>query len=160
VLSRFILFTALFAFLMPATSAEAAHDGLITKSSDYGVQETMNRLEAVFKKKGITVFAKINHTAGAEKIKAKLAPTQVMIMGTPKIGTPLMQSDQHIGIDLPLKVLVWQNTKGVVSIAYNDPKYLSGRHHIKNRDKVFGKMAGALNKLTNAAIKKPMPAKK
>ncbi|NQV83645.1 MAG: DUF302 domain-containing protein [Rhodospirillales bacterium] len=117
----------------------------------------MNRLEAVFKKKGITVFAKINHKAGADKIKAKLAPTQVIIFGTPKIGTPLMQSDQHIGIDLPLKVLVWKNQKGGVSIAYNDPKYLAGRHHITNRDKVFANMAGALNKLTDAAVKKPMP---
>jgi len=107
----------------------------------------------VFKKKGVTVFARVNHAAGAKKIGAKLPPTEVIIFGNPKIGTPLMQSDQHIGIDLPLKVLAWRDKKGKVMIAYNDPRFLAKRHHIENRDKVFKGMAGALNKLTDAALK-------
>ena len=146
---------AFLSFLLFMPAAQAGHDGLVTKTSDYGVQETIDRLEKVFKKKGVTVFAKINHGAGAKKIGAKLSPTQIIIFGTPKIGTPLMQSNQKIGIDLPLKVLAWKDKNGKVMIAYNDPKYLAKRHHIKDRDNVFGKMGGAVNNLTNAAIKKP-----
>lgn len=114
----------------------------------------MDRLVAVFKAKGVTVFARVNHAAGAKKVGAELRPTETLIFGTPKIGTPLMQSDQLIGIDLPLKVLAWKNEKGQVMIAYNDPAFLAKRHHIKNRDKNFNGMTGALNKLTNAALKK------
>ncbi len=145
---------ALISFLILAPDARATDQGMIYKQSAHGVKETLDRLEKVFKKKGITVFARVNHAAGAKKIGAKLLPTETIIFGNPKIGTPLMQSDRHIGLDLPLKVLAWRDKNGKVMIAYNDPKYLANRHHIKNRDKVFAGMAGALNKLTNAAIKK------
>ncbi len=144
----------LISFLILAPGVRAADQGMIYKQSPYGVKETLDRLEKVFKKKGITVFARVNHAAGAKKIGAKLPPTETIIFGNPKIGTPLMQSDRHIGIDLPLKVLAWRDETGKVTIAYNDPGYLARRHHINNRDKVFKGMAGALNKLTDAAIKK------
>jgi len=144
---------AFFAFLILAPGVRASDQGMIYKPSPYSVKETLDRLEKVFKKKGITVFARVNHTAGAKKVGATLRPTEVIIFGNPKIGTPLMQSDQHIGIDLPLKVLAWRDEKGKVMIAYNDPRYLARHHHIKNRDKVFASMAGALNNLTDAAVK-------
>jgi uncharacterized protein (DUF302 family) len=85
------------------------------------------------------------------KVGKKLRPTQVLIFGNPKLGTPLMQSARSIGIDLPMKVLAWQDKKGDVWVAYNDPAYLAKRHGIKNRDKLFKKMSGVLNKLTSKA---------
>ena len=146
-------FAALLVVTITATDAGAADD-LITKPSAFSVGQTLDRLEKIFAKKGITIFARVNHTAGAEKISAKLRPTEVIVFGNPKIGTPLMQSNQLIGIDLPLKVLAWQDDKGKTWIAYNDPQYLAKRHGITDKGKVFAKMAGALNNLTDAAIKK------
>ncbi|MDA1089208.1 MAG: DUF302 domain-containing protein [Proteobacteria bacterium] len=145
---------ALFSLFAISPLAQASDQGMIYKKSPYGVKETMDRLEKVFKEKGVTVFARVNHAAGAKKIGAELRPTETLIFGTPKIGTPLMQSDQHIGIDLPLKILAWMDEKGQVMIAYNDPKFLAERHHIKNRDTAFEGMAVALDKLTTAALKK------
>jgi len=135
------------------SSAAFADSGLIVKTSAHDVATTLDRLEAVMKKKGITIFARIDHAAGAQKIGATLAPTQLLIFGNPKLGTPMMQSNQVIGIDLPLKVLAWQGADGKVRVAYNDPAYLAKRHEIADRDAVVKKMSGALNKLTDVATK-------
>jgi len=153
-MGKFILaaVAAIFLSAFSFNGAQAKSD-LITKSSSFDVKTTMDRLEAVFKKKGVTVFARVNHAAGAMKIGAKLAPTELIIFGNPKLGTPLMQSNRAIGIDLPLKALVWKDAKGTVWLSYNNPEYLAERHHIKDRGKVFTKMAGVLKKLTDAAVK-------
>lgn len=137
---------------MPHQPAHAQGD-LVVKASAHGVAETLDRLEAIFKKKGITVFARVDHAAGARKVGKDMAPTQLLIFGNPKIGTPLMLSNRTIGIDLPLKVLAWKDAAGKVWLAYNDPAYLKGRHGITDRDKVFAKMTGILAKLTDAATK-------
>lgn len=142
------------ALLIPAATAAQADAGLVTKQSPYGVGETLDRLEKVLTSKGITVFARIDHAAGAAKIGSELPATEVLLFGNPKLGTPLMQSNPTIGIDLPLKALVWEDSAGQVWLAYNQPAYLSDRHDIKDRDKVFANMNGALDNLTNAALKK------
>jgi uncharacterized protein (DUF302 family) len=147
---RFLIIA--FALLFGGVSAAFAGEGLVTKTSPYSVSKTLDRLEAIFKKKGITVFARVDHAAGAAKIGKTMEPTQLLIFGNPKLGTPLMESQRKIGIALPLKILAWE-ANGKVRIAYTKPSQLAKRYGVVDRDKVLGKMAGALNKLTNAAIK-------
>src|ERR1700726_560183 len=102
--------------------------GLMTRRSSHGPKDTMDRLEAEVKAKGMTVFARIDHAAGATAAGLSLRPTEVLIFGNAKGGTPLMQSVQPIGIDLPLKALVWQDASGRTWLAYNDPAWLAQRH--------------------------------
>ena len=102
-----------------------AADGLITIKSGFGPEETMNRFEAEVRAKGMTVFAHIDHAAGAVAAGLPLRPTDLLIFGNAKGGTPLMQSVQTIGIDLPLKALVWQDEAGATWLSYNDPSFLS-----------------------------------
>jgi uncharacterized protein (DUF302 family) len=98
-----------------------AADGLTTIPSHYGAKETADRLEAEIRAKGTVVFARIDHAAGAAQAGLALGPTEVLIFGNAKAGTPLMQSNQTIGIDLPLKALVWQDASGKVWLSYNEP---------------------------------------
>jgi len=109
-----------------------AADGLITVRSSYRPKETMDRLEAEVKAKGMAVFARIDHAAGATEVGLALRPTEVLIFGNPKGGTPLMQQAQTIGIDLPLKALVWQDDTGGTWLSYNDPGWLARRHGLGN----------------------------
>jgi uncharacterized protein (DUF302 family) len=104
-----------------------AAEGLTTIKS-HGPKDTMDRLEAEVKARGMTVFAHIDHAAGAAAAGLPLRPTDVLIFGNAKGGTPLMQSSQTIGIDLPLKVLVWQDAEGSTWLSYNDPSWLAKRH--------------------------------
>ena len=103
-------------------------DGLITIQSQYTSKDTMQRLEAGVKAKGMTVFAHIDHAAGAAEVGMALRPTDLLIFGSPKGGTPLMQSAQTIGIELPLKALVWEDAEGHVWLCYNDPAWVAQRH--------------------------------
>jgi uncharacterized protein (DUF302 family) len=105
-----------------------AVDGLITIKSSYGPQETVDKFEAAVKAKGLTVFAKVDHAAGAAAVGLPLQPTQLIIFGNAKGGTPLMQSAQTGGIDLPMKVLVWQDASGDTWLSYNDPEWIAKRH--------------------------------
>jgi uncharacterized protein (DUF302 family) len=105
-----------------------AADGLITLRSNYGPKDTMNRLEAEVKARGMTVFAHIDHAAGAAAVGLPMRPTDLLIFGNAKGGTPLMQSVQTTGIDLPLKILVWQDAAGSTWLSYNDPSWLAKRH--------------------------------
>jgi uncharacterized protein (DUF302 family) len=113
-----------------AEASTMSEDGLITVASKYPVKKTLDRLEADLKAKGITVFARIDHAAGAASVALPLRPTEVVIFGNPKAGTPLMQSNQAMGIDLPLKVLAWEDAGGQVWITYNDPGWLARRHRL------------------------------
>ena len=103
-------------------------DGLIVVKSPHNPKDTMDRLEAVVKEKGLTIFARIDHAAGAAKVGKKLRPTELLIFGNPQGGTPLMECNQTIGIDLPLKALVWEDASGQVWLGYNDPEFLAQRH--------------------------------
>lgn len=131
--------------------ANAQDDGLIVKESSFGVGETLDRLEALFGERGIRVAARVDHAAAAKSVELELRPNQVLIFGNPNLGTPLMQSNPMIGIDLPLKVLAWEDADGKVWVAYNDPDFLRDRHAITDRDKGFGQMAKVLDGLTTAA---------
>lgn len=105
-------------------------DGLTAVASRFGAKETMDRLEAEVKAKGLTVFARIDHAAGATAVGMPLRPTEVLIFGNARGGTPLMQSNQTAGIDLPLKALVYQDAAGKVWLAYNDPSWIAQRHEL------------------------------
>lgn len=105
-----------------------ADNGLITVSSAHGVKETIDRFENDMKSKGMTIFARIDHAAGAEAVGLTLRPTELLIFGNAKAGTPLMQSHQTLGIDLPLKVLAWEDAAGKVWLSYNEAGWLAARH--------------------------------
>ena len=138
-------------FLVSAVTAQAG-DILIVKQSKHNVTETLDRLAKIMQSKGITIFARVNHTAGAKKVGLKMLPTELLIFGNPKMGTPLMLSNRAIGIDLPLKALAWRDKDGKVWLGYTKPSVLKSRHGIADRDPVFKKMTGALDKLTTAAV--------
>jgi uncharacterized protein (DUF302 family) len=139
--------------MLPSAS-HAGTDGLIIKTSDFDVIKTLDRLGIALERAGITIFARIDHAKGAKKVGMELPPTALIIFGTPKIGTPLMTSNRMIGLDLPLKALAWQAEDGSVKLGYTDPAWLAKRYGITDRDKVFKKMAGALGKFTEMAIKR------
>jgi uncharacterized protein (DUF302 family) len=128
-----------------------AADGLITVKSSRSVGATMERVEALAKLRGMTVFARIDHAAGAAKIGKTLRPTQVIIFGNPKGGTPFIECAQTVGIDLPLKVLVWEDASGVVWLGYNDLAYLAQRHGAE-KCAVVGKLSKAIEGLAGAVV--------
>jgi uncharacterized protein (DUF302 family) len=129
-------------------------DGLITIPSSQGPQETMARLEAEVKAKGLTVFAHVDHAAGAAVVGLSLLPTDLLIFGNAKGGTPLMQAAQTVGIDLPLKVLVWQDAAGKTWVSYNDPNWIAKRHGLgPEADATVKALSGALAAITAAAAK-------
>ena len=129
-----------------------AIDGLITIRSGYGPQETMTRFEAEVRAKGMTVFAHIDHAAGATAVGMPLRPTDLLIFGNAKGGTPLMQAIQSIGIDLPLKALVWQDASGTTWLSYNDPAWLAQRHELDDSAKAtVNAMTQALHAIASKA---------
>jgi uncharacterized protein (DUF302 family) len=105
-------------------------NGLVTLRSAHDVATTLARLTAALAAKGITVFARIDHAAGAQTAGFTLRPTTLVIFGNPAAGTPLMQAAQTAGIDLPLKILVWQDADGAVHLTYNDPMWIAARHEL------------------------------
>jgi uncharacterized protein (DUF302 family) len=128
-----------------------AAQGLTTIKSSHGPQETMNRLDAAVKAKGMTVFARIDHSAGASAVGLSLNPTEVLIFGNAKGGTPLMQSAQTIGIDLPLKALVWQDASGDTWLSYNDPAWLAKRHGLDGTEAPIGNLTATLDAVAKVA---------
>jgi uncharacterized protein (DUF302 family) len=131
-----------------------AVDGLITIKSSHGWQQTVDKLEAAVKAKGLTVFAKVDHAAGAAAVELPLRPTQLIIFGNAKGGTPLMQAAQTSGIDLPMKVLVWQDASGDTWLSYNDPEWIAKRHGLGQAvEAPIKAMSAALHALADAATK-------
>ena len=143
-----LLFTSL---LISISSLAQAADGLIAVKSPHSAKETMNRFEELAKQKGLNVFARIDHAAGAAKIGKILQPTEVLIFGNPQAGTPFMECAQSVGIDLPLKALVWEDASGQVWIGYNDPAYLAQRHGATQCPAVGG-LSKALSGLTGETV--------
>lgn len=109
-----------------------ANNGIINQLSPYAVTETIDRFAAILQAKGITIFARIDQQAEAEKVGLSLCPTQLLLFGSPKAGTPLMVAEPTIGLDLPLKVLAWETTDGKVWVSYNDPNYLKQRFSLSD----------------------------
>jgi uncharacterized protein (DUF302 family) len=145
-------FIALVLTFTLACSAWAA-DGLVAVKSPYSAKETMTRLEDLVKQRGLNVFARIDHAAGAAKIGKALRPTELLIFGNPQGGTPLMECAQSAGIDLPLKALVWEDDKAQVWLGYNDPVFLAQRHGAKDCPAVEG-LRKALSGLAEATVEK------
>ena len=133
-------------------SAAGAADGLIVVKSPYSAKDTMDRFEAVVKERGLNVFARIDHSAGAAKVGKDLRPTEVIIFGNPQGGTPFMECAQTVGIDLPLKALVWQDASSQVWLGYNDPEFLAKRHNVADCP-VAGKLVKALAGMTETALR-------
>jgi uncharacterized protein (DUF302 family) len=116
-------------------------NGLVQIASRYSVDETVQRLQAIFAAKGLLVFAVIDHSGEAEKVGLKMPATKVLIFGSPTSGTPLMVASPSLAIDLPLKALVAEDAAGKVSVTYNDPEYLQERHGVP--DDLIKNLAGA-----------------
>jgi uncharacterized protein (DUF302 family) len=108
-------------------------DGLITRASDFSVGETIDRLESGVARRGLRVFARIDHGANASEVGMEMRPTQLLIFGNPRGGTPLMQDRQTAGIDLPVKALAWEDAGGSVWLTYDDPAWIAGRHRLTER---------------------------
>jgi uncharacterized protein (DUF302 family) len=123
-----ILHSVVAVTLVSLASLAGAADGLVAVRSPHSAKETMNRLEEIVKQRGLNVFARIDHAAGASKVGKALRPTEVLIFGDPQGGTPFMECAQTAGIDLPLKALVWEDALSQVWLGYNDPAYLAQRH--------------------------------
>ena len=129
-----------------------AVDGLTTIKSNNGPEETMERLKAAVIAKGMMVFAEIDHADAAAKVSMVLRPTSLLIFGGPKGGTPVMQAVQTMGIDLPLKALVWQDEAGTTWLSYNNPAWLATRHGVDSHTKAaIDAMTTVLGAVTSAA---------
>src|SRR6202171_5115929 len=126
-------------------------EGLTSIRSNFGPKETMDRLEAEIGANGMKVFARIDHAAGAAEVGLELRPTELIIFGNARGGTPLMQSMQTVGIDLPLKALVWEDASGATWLSYNEPSWIAQRHGVANAEQVVSKMAAALSAISRKA---------
>jgi uncharacterized protein (DUF302 family) len=138
-----------FAIVMPA---QARIDGdLLVKPSTRGVKESIDALAAAVEAAGAKVVARVDHAAGAKAAGAEMKPSEVLIFGNPKLGTPLIQANPRAGLDLPMKVLAYEDAKGKVWIITTRAAALRSRYGIKGKDDVITAMTGALDKLTSAA---------
>lgn len=129
----------------------AAQGGLVSVKSNHDVVTTANRLESALKEKNVNVFARIDHAAGAQRVGQELKPTLLIIFGNPAMGTPLIQRSRSMGIDLPLKALIWEDDAGQVWFTYNAPDYLARRHGITEMGEAIQKMEQALSNFAQAA---------
>jgi uncharacterized protein (DUF302 family) len=136
---------------MPPSDSFTVLEGLTTVPSNFDPKETMNRLETEIRTKGLEVFARIDHAAGATEVGLNLRPTDLIIFGNARGGTPLMQPNQTVGIDLPLKALVWQDAAGKTLISYNEPSWIAQRHGVANAEAVVSKMTDLLGAITATA---------
>lgn len=138
-------------YLVNSQALAEQSEGVIRIKSKHSVAETVDRLETALKSKGMTIFKRVSHTEGAEKVGLELRPTELMIFGNPKVGTPLMHCEQLAAIDLPQKALIYEDAEGQVWFAYNDPGYIAERHKITACDDVIQKITNALANFSRAA---------
>jgi uncharacterized protein (DUF302 family) len=109
---------------------EAANNGIVDKRSNHSVDETVEKLKGILQSKGVTLFATVDHSGEAAKVGMKMRPTKLLVFGSPKGGTPLMLAAPSSAIDLPLKILVWEDGQGRAWVSYNSPAYLQKRHRL------------------------------
>lgn len=148
---RALPFLILLVLLVP--SLVSGSHGMITLQSRHNVPVTADRLETVLKEKGMSVFSRIDHAAGAAGIGETLRPMILLIFGNPKVGTALMKCSRTAGIDMPLKALIWEDEQGTVKLTYNDPRYIAERHGISDCGQVLEDMTGALKGFAEKATK-------
>lgn len=146
-----VLHTLVAVAMSAVVSLASAADGLVALKSPHSAKATMDRLEDVVKQRGLSVFVRIDHAAGAAKIGKPLRPTEVLIFGNPQGGTPFMECAQSVGIDLPLKALVWEDASAQVWLGYNDPAFLAQRHAVAQCP-VVENLRKALAGLAEAAV--------
>jgi uncharacterized protein (DUF302 family) len=132
------------AFAAALTASTAMAENLTTLESKFSVKETADRLAAVVEEKGLKVAARIDHAAGAKAAGMEMPATEVVMFGNPKLGTPLMLANPQLAIDLPMKVVVWQDASGKVMVGYVEPAELGKRHSLSGQDEIIQKMSGAL----------------
>jgi uncharacterized protein (DUF302 family) len=130
---------------------DRADADLVTLPSAHGATETIERLKSLLNQKMIQVFADVDHGAGAQKVGLPLRPTRLLVFGNPQAGTPLMQSRQTIGLDLPLRVLVWEDEAGKVWLTYHRLQFLAQRHHVLDQDEAVKALGAGLDALARAA---------
>ncbi|MFK7765339.1 MAG: DUF302 domain-containing protein [Roseobacter sp.] len=140
------------ALICIATTTSSIAADLIEKVSPHSVQATMDRLSGAVTGAGATVFARVDHAGGAASVDMDLAPSQLLIFGNPKLGTPAMLDGATAGLDLPLRVLAYADNEGVVRVVYHDPATLAATHGLPSDAKYIQMMTGALNKLTSKAV--------
>ncbi|MGM0403333.1 MAG: DUF302 domain-containing protein [Thermodesulfobacteriota bacterium] len=140
--------------VMIMTGSASAAEGMVDVKSSFGVKETGDRLESVLKEKGMTMFNRVTHSEAAKKAGIELRETELIIFGNPKIGSPLMNCQQSVAIDLPQKALIWEDSEGNTWISYNDLKYLEKRHNISGCEEVISKIEKALAGMAKAAATK------
>ena len=141
---------AVTASLLAFSSQAYAASGWIERTSKHPVQSTVERLVAAIEGVGAKVFATVDHAAGARSVGQDLAPTVLVIFGSPKMGTPIIQANRRVGVDLPVRVLIWED-KGVTRVGYEAPDALKARYGVEGADASFAAMSKALDKLTTAA---------
>ena len=134
-----------------AVTGASVADDMVVKKSAHGVSETLDRLQAALEERGATVFARIDHAAGAASIGQTLRPTELLIFGNPRLGTPLIQSAQPIALDLPMKALAFEDEKGDVYLAYVPFQTLAGRHGITGQAELIARGTGALDEFSDHA---------
>jgi uncharacterized protein (DUF302 family) len=145
--------TAIFlpGWFMPASDSLRIVEGLTTIPSNFDPKETTDRLRAEIRSKGLTIFAQIDHSAGAAEAGLTLGPTNLIIFGNARGGTPLMQASQTAGIDLPLKALVWQDAAGKTWLSYNEPSWIVQRQGLGVRAEIVDNMTAALSAISRKA---------
>lgn len=136
------------------TTTINAEKGLVTLQSNHSVKDTANKLASIIESKGMTVFARVDHQKNAAGVNLELRPTQVIMFGNPKAGTPLMQCEQSVAIDLPQKILISEDADDKVWLSYNNPDYLKTRHDIQGCDTAIDNISKALSGISQAAIAK------
>jgi uncharacterized protein (DUF302 family) len=136
----------------PLAIAAQADPQWVTRESAASVTETADRLVAAAEGAGATVFARVDHAAGAAAVGEELPPTTLVIFGNPRIGTPILQADRRAGLDLPLRVLIWEED-GATMLGYEEPDALKERYGIAGADEAFDAMRGALENLTSEATR-------
>ena len=136
---------------MSASDSLGSIEGLNSIQSSFGSKATMDRLEAEIRAKGLNVFARIDHAAGATEVGLTLRPSELIIFGNARGGTPLMQSAQRVGIDLPLKILVWRDAADNTWLSYNEPSWIAQRHGVAGQESAVDKMADLLRAIAREA---------
>ena len=136
------------------TTSVDGKKGLVTMQSNHSVKDTADKLVSIIESKGMKVFARVDHQKNAQGVDLTLRPTQVIMFGNPTAGTPLMNCEQSVAIDLPQKILISEDTDKKVWLSYNNPEYLKTRHNIKGCDTEIANIAKALNSVSKAAVAK------
>lgn len=144
------LFTVL--LLSFATAQAQSGEGVISVQSPYDVKETLDKLAATVEAKGFAIIARVDHAAAATSVEMALRPTELLLFGNPKGGTPLMVCQQSFGLDLPLKALAWEDETGQVWLSYNDMSYLATRHETQGCDEAIGNVNKALEGIVQEAL--------